>query len=118
MSCLFNSLSYFLPNISSNELRQIICDYIKKNPTLIDGIETKDIIESSPNVRSLNAYVSNMSNTSTWGGGIEIKCFCDIFNAVVIVHFQGNKIEFIPNTQSSRMIELYYTGSHYEPTRG
>ena len=44
MSCLFNSLSYFIQE-SSNNIRQKICDYIEQNKSLIEGIETKDIIK-------------------------------------------------------------------------
>jgi len=44
MSCLFNSLSYFIKDTSFN-IRQKICDYIEQNKPLIDGIETKDIIK-------------------------------------------------------------------------
>ena len=32
MSCLFRSLSYFITNVETDELRQIITDYISKDP--------------------------------------------------------------------------------------
>ena len=35
MSCLFNSLSYFIQE-PSNNIRQKICDYIEQNKSLID----------------------------------------------------------------------------------
>ena len=34
MSCLFRSLSYFIQNVNENELRDIIVDYLEKDPIL------------------------------------------------------------------------------------
>ena len=36
MSCLFRSLSYFISNIETEELRYIITDYISRDPILIN----------------------------------------------------------------------------------
>ena len=44
MSCLFNSLSYFIKE-NSNDIRQKICDYIEQNKPIMDGLDTKDIIK-------------------------------------------------------------------------
>ena len=35
MSCLFNSLHYFIPNESSFDIRQKICDYLQGNKKII-----------------------------------------------------------------------------------
>ena len=37
MSCLFNSLSYFIPENSYN-IRQKICDYLEENKPIIKNI--------------------------------------------------------------------------------
>ena len=117
MSCLFNSLSYFVPNIKSIDLRHTICEYLKYNPKLLDDIDAKDVIDWE-NGCDLNTYISNMENPSTWGGAIEIKCFCDIFNIKVIVHFVDRQIEFVPkNNKTTWVVELDYTGGHYEPRK-
>ena len=116
MSCLFNSLSYFIKD-SSNDIRQKICDYIEQNKPIMDGLDTKDIINfEGPN------YIQKMRNTSTWGGAIEIQAACNLWNYKIIVnnHRDRNhtKIEFIPiNGTIENTIELQWTGGHYEPIR-
>lgn len=66
MSCLFDSLSYFI-NKPSKIIRNEICDYLEKNNKLIEGIDTVDILS----LESSN-YIKNMRKSSTWGvGGID-----------------------------------------------
>ena len=116
MSCLFNSLSYFVKE-NSYDIRQKICDYIEQNKPIMDGLETKDIIKyEAPN------YIQNMRNTSTWGGALEIQVACNLWKYKIIVnnHRDRNhsKIEFCPITgPADQMIELQWTGGHYEPIR-
>ena len=76
MSCLFNSLSYFIKE-NRNDIRQKICDYIEQNKPIMDGLDTKDIINyEGPN------YIQKMRNTSTWGGAIEIQAACNDANGL------------------------------------
>ena len=44
MSCLFNSLQYFIPSESSFTIRQKICDYLEENKPIIDGLDTKFVL--------------------------------------------------------------------------
>ena len=116
MSCLFNSLSYFIKDTSFN-IRQKICDYIEQNKPLIEGIETKDIIKYEG-----TNYIEKMRNTSTWGGAIEIQSACNIWKCKIIVHNKRDKkntlIEFIPISNIiMNSLELEWTGGHYEPVR-
>jgi len=117
MSCLFNSLSYFIKE-DSKVIRNKICDYLEQNQKIIDGLETKFIINMDS-----NNYIQNMRNQSTWGGAIEIQVACNIWNLRIIVHNYrdrtiNNKIEFIPiNNSIDKTIELYWTGGHYEPIK-
>jgi hypothetical protein len=116
MSCLFNSLSYFIQE-TSNNIRQKICDYIEQNKSLIEGIETKDIIKYEE-----NNYIEKMRNTNTWGGAIEIQSGCNIWKCKIIVHNRrdkkNTKIEFIPVSGIiENIFELEWTGGHYEPVR-
>lgn len=116
MSCLFNSLSYFIQE-SSFDIRQKICDYLQENKAIIDGLDTKFVLE----LENTN-YIENMRSMSTWGGGIEIQCACNIWSMCIIVRNyrdNGNKnIEFIPlSGKFERTIEVYWTGGHYEPIR-
>jgi len=113
MSCLFDSLSYFL-NYNSNEIRQKICDYLQNNKPIIDGLETNFILEmEDPN------YVENMRRNYQWGGGIEIQAACNIWDLRIIVINLRKKdkyIEFIPITKNYiYTICITWNGSHYEP---
>ena len=116
MSCLFTSLSYFISNLESTQLRNIICNYLQSNPTLIDYIKLNEITLWENNV-SLDDYVQNMRKESSWGGGIEIKAFCEIFKLKVIVVFNSKEIEFLPSTPSIGEMRISYNGVHYEPIK-
>lgn len=117
MSCLFRSLSYFISNIETEELRYIITDYISKDPILIPpDIKLSTIL--SIDEMSLDVYANNMKKSNTWGGAIEIKAFCELFKIKVCVYVIREKrfIEFIPtNWEGNRCIKISWTGNHYEP---
>ncbi len=115
MSCLFKSLSHFVNGVDENHLRYIICDFLQKNPILFDNVSVNDVVNWRDNIK-LNDYINNMKNTNTWGSAIEISSFCNIFNSTVIVHYNGRKIEFLPNNKNSKYIcNISYNGNHYEP---
>ena len=114
MSCLFDSLSYFI-NYNSHQIRQKICDYLELNKPIIDGLDTKFILSLDD-----NNYIRNMRNDNQWGGGIEIQAACNIWNIRIIIHNIRNRgsIEFLPlNNQYIYTINLTWNGNHYEPVR-
>jgi hypothetical protein len=117
MSCLFNSLSYFIKDTSFN-IRQKICDYLQQNKPIIDGLQTHEILAFENN--NVNAYISSMRSTSTWGGAIEIQAACNIWNVRINVsnyrdHTQ-KIIEFIPiHGIIHKTLCIYWNGGHYEP---
>lgn len=118
MSCLFNSLSYFINNLNSYDIRQKICDYLQENKPIIDGLDTNIIL----NMENNHNYITNMRSPSTWGGAIEIQTACNLWNLRIIVrNYRDNKgqnIDFIPVTTTfEKTIELEWTGGHYEPVR-
>ena len=133
MSCLFNSMSYFIKeDWGPTGIRQRICDYLEKNLPILEGMETCNVLEMEASTAA--HYISNMRNSSTWGGAIEIQCACNIWNARIIVHDirshhsennNSNKIEFVPlqksdtsaNTASPIELHLEWSGGHYEPRR-
>ena len=43
MSCLFNSLNYFIGE-GTFEVRQKICDYLQENKPIMDGLDTQTIL--------------------------------------------------------------------------
>lgn len=55
MSCLFNSLSYFV-NTDGRRLRNIICDYLETDPIIFDVMNVSNII--SPEI--VDEYVGGM----------------------------------------------------------
>lgn len=118
MSCLFNSLSYFL-NENAYNIRQKICDYLQNNEPIIEGLDTKFILDlENPN------YIENMRCTQTWGGAIEIQTACNIWNTRIFVkNIRDNinkDIEFLPinkNSEYNNSIFLEWSGGHYEPIK-
>ena len=120
MSCLFNSLHYFI-HINSNDIRQKICDYLEQNLPIIDGIETSQVLELENNSTASN-YINSMRSSSTWGGAIEIQVACNIWKICINVQnfrdSNGKTIQFIPiNTNYDRSVNLCWTGGHYDPIR-
>jgi len=117
MSCLFHSLSRFVEEDSSS-LRKKICDYLATNPTLFGDVTASSAMEWD-GVRG--DYVQGMRSTSTWGGAIEIKAFCNLYGIKVVVENirdrNGDTIEFVPEsgTENSREIRITWSGGHYEP---
>lgn len=119
MSCLFNSMSHFLP-ITSVQIRSDICGYLAENRPLIQGIETRQILELDGGTN----YITKMRNSNTWGGAIEIQAACNLWGLRIIVRNICGRvrtrpnIEFVPVSSSiKRTIELEWSGGHYEPVR-
>jgi hypothetical protein len=120
MSCLFNSLSYFV-SIDSFTLRQTICDYLEQNRQIIDGLDTNFVLALESGTTAAE-YIRCMRNMSEWGGAPEIQAACNLWNMCIIVRNYRNRgsknIEFVPLSGTyDRTIELYWTGGHYEPIR-
>jgi hypothetical protein len=123
MSCLFNSLSYFIaPQTDPQAIRARICDYLQANSPIIDGMATHDVLQLDSSNTS-DQYIGAMRSQSTWGGAIEIQAACNIWNARIVVHdvrVQAQKsIEFLPVSAltSDKTFELEWSGGHYEPKR-
>lgn len=115
MSCLFDSLSTFLTDINSSQLRHIITHFLSQDPSFFEEESGKlsDIL-SIDNVR-LEEYVNAMSNPNTWGGAIEIRAFSEIYKVRVLVQIHDRIIEFLPKHEYNFTIRIHYTGNHYEP---
>lgn len=119
MSCLFRSLSAFINGVSEDELRQIICNYLEHNPTMMDDLSLRDILHIDG--MDTADYVRNMRYSSTWGGALEIKSFCNIYQVGVVVriHETGRDVVFKPmsmeNATCLHAVTIEWTGNHYEP---
>lgn len=119
MSCLFNSISFFIPE-SGNDIRKKICDYLEQNKPIMKDVDTYKIIEYEHD--SAIDYIIKMRSIYTMGGAIEIQAACNIWNICVNVHNYRDKdnkiIQFIPiNKLYNRTIDIYWTGNHYEPIK-
>tara|TARA_Y100000389_G_C17287956_1_gene426463 strand:+ start:437 stop:730 length:294 start_codon:yes stop_codon:yes gene_type:complete len=96
----------------------MICGYLKTNPKILDDVDASKITNWE-NGKDLKSYIDEMEKTSTWGGAIEIKCFCELFKISVNVKHKNRVIKFTPkHKETSRGIAtLIYTGNHYEPEK-
>jgi hypothetical protein len=115
MSCLFDSLSFFVKRPSS-EIRNEICDYLEKDPLLMDDVLASKIIEVESG-KTLQEYVALMRHTSTQGGAIEINVFIKLWKLSVFVFSQPTHrwIEFINPDDPTNIIRLVWFGNHYAP---
>ena len=62
-----------------------------------------------------NEYIQNMKNSSVWGGGIELRVVCELYNVDVIVKRGNQIVAHFEKDCNERLIELHWTGSHYTP---
>ena len=104
MSCLFDSINYF---VKEKDIRKIICDYLQDNKPIIDGLETKDILEEN--------YIEDMRKPTTMGGAIEIQCACNIWRCRINVIYNSKIIEFLPFEQYDKTFFIIWNGNHYDP---
>lgn len=119
MSCLFRSLSAFVQDVDENELRHKICNYLESNPSLMDDLSLKDILHVEG--METTDYVRSMRHSSTWGGAIEIKAFCEMYRVGVVVHIRQTQKEVIfkpsgmEEAVSMQAVMIEWQGAHYEP---
>ena len=123
MSCLFESLSKFIiknnTSISPKLCRELICDKLESNYEIFEDLTIETIIKLSDSF-DIKDYINEMRKPSTWGGGLEIKAFCDIFKVFVVVVHRNRYIEFRPDSYDKAVtIYINYNDSanHYEPLR-
>ncbi len=116
MSCLFRALGPTV-NIETETLRKMIATYLRTNPKLASEVNTADWVKWSGG--SLNDYTERMGKLGVWGGAIEIKAFCEMFdiNVVVNVRRTGRQISFESSKGGYKTIHLIWTGNHYELLR-
>ena len=120
MSCLFDSLSYFISNLNGAQLRKEITDFIQQDPIMIEpNVRLSSLLESDH--ISIHNYVQEMRQTSTWGSAIEIKAFCEMFQVEVHVELLHEKrtVEFIPkvNQNHNKYIKICWNGNHFTPVK-
>jgi hypothetical protein len=117
MSCLFQSLSYFMIKNEPEMLRQEICNFLESNPNLVDDLSLDQIMSIDGVTKE--QYISEMRKNSTWGGAIEIKAFCDMYHInveVIVLNSDNKRIFFEPNIKPcNKLLRISWNGNHFEP---
>lgn len=109
-SCLFSSIAYLLDDnfdiYSKYKYRQLLINYLEEN----------DIDESILGMNK-ETYIDKMSNINTWGGGIELKFFSEIFQTeIVSIDIEFNRLDIFGGEQNYlNRIFILYNGIHYDP---
>lgn len=113
MSCLYDSLSAF-NEIRSADLRTKICNYLESNPG-IAGAYAQEFVQWETGM-DLKSYISRMRRDA-WGGAVEIKAFCDMYETNVRVKVPMNKreIEFLSDKPTKKWVCIQWTGNHFVP---
>ena len=117
MSCLFDTLCTHV-SLSSSELRNNICNYLTDNPKMFDDTRAEDyVMWNDEGYGNLEQYIRRMRNSGSWGGAIEIKAFCNMYNKHINVYDnrgKGNVINFVDDERKNRkVININWNGGHY-----
>ncbi len=98
-------------------LREQICNYLQENPPLMDDLRLEDILKAEGG--SIGNYISAMRNEAVWGGAIEIKSFCEMFQVGVEVFITSTQkyIFFYPSRPRDPPLftRIEWMGNHFEP---
>jgi hypothetical protein len=117
MSCLFRSLSYFVPSDSAELIRQKVCTFLALNRYMAHS-DTSTYIKWETGM-SLRDYVRKMRSEQTWGGAIEIQAFCELYGISVHCIDQRTNQPFVYNPTSKpyhkHITLLWQNQCHYEP---
>ena len=120
MSCLFQSLAYFVQTDDPHVIRQKICNYLVLDQK-ISFANATDYVQWEYNM-DLVSYVSRMRQPQVWGSSIELQCFCELYNYAVTVTdlrqpSNNTSFTFMPtrkNQGALKFAQLTWNGGHYE----
>ena len=110
-SCLFSSIAYLLNRQDFNE-----------NSALIYRLEIIDYLKNNNVDESLlgypkDEYIEKISDSNTWGGGIELNIFSNIFKIqIASMDVQSGRVDIFGETKNyDKRIYIVYNGVHYDP---
>lgn len=116
MSCLFQSIGECL-GLSAERVRADVVAYMREHADEeIEGLELRHWVEGAEG-KGFTAYLREMSDSGTWGGGIEIDIACVLYRAAITVRYAGGSLE-VSVPRPRRRIALRYTGAHYTAIHG
>lgn len=142
MSCLFRALSAHISGVSTDGLRQKICDHLAGDPSIsgvpvsfwvwADKSRANEDYTAYVGRRHLQQYVNEMRRSNTWGGAIEIISFCHLFRARIrvydirrrrghdiskAIHFEPKSADISSDEDVTNwpMYAIEWSGGHYEP---
>jgi len=111
-NCLFNSIGYLFEGYSrekSSQLRKVVADFIAAhkeiyNELLLDG-------------KTNEQYIQWISNSSHWGGAIEISIFTEYYQSeIAVLDTQSLRVDlFGQGNHYKQRVFLIYDGIHYDP---
>ena len=110
MSCLFNALEKYL-QVPPAQIRSIVCDYLEDKKVLMDGVETKTVLDAID-----DRYVENMRQEATFGSAIEIAVVCRVWGVNVEVrdaNATSTVFLFDIHQSPNQVCVLYWNGGHY-----
>lgn len=120
MSCLFQSLAYFVQNDDVDLIRQKICNFLALSELGQSDFVLHMMSETSADSSAVPSYVSHMRDSSTWGGAIEIQAFCEVYRYRVrnILLTNHKTVTFVPSDgMYLHEAVITWNGGHYEPQR-
>ena len=108
----------FYPDITSNDLRKMTCDYMENNQDKeLANTSIKKWIEftaTSEGYDNIDDYIIAMRKPSQWGGGLELAIISKMLNINIRVVKGGKTVSKFKNSNNPKLkIYLKYTGSHY-----
>ena len=79
---------WFVYKKNQNQVRNEICTYLEENNSIIEGLNTKNILDLDR-----NKYIESMRNTTTSGGGIEIVAASNIYKIRICIYSKKKIIQ-------------------------
>ena len=134
-NCLYYSMCDQLKRHMSlaktcQELRDMVCDYMLLNkdefqPYLFNEDEIASVSadggdDPSTSDESYRRYCEQIRSPAVWGGHVELKALCDLFNVLVVV-VQAEGAEIRIGNEVNQMLTITYhrhmfAGEHYNST--
>lgn len=119
-SCLFHSLSHFIPGSSAQQLRQVATAYIEKNPEAeVAGTALRKWVHWDSQTDP-QTYAARLRAPGSWGGALEIAVLAELKHLTIHVYERQSastykRIATFGETEHPDTADLLYRGRvHYD----